>query len=240
MKGLRLALLMVPAVLLACSDSSGVVSRKMPASVTPGSASISVLPPSSPATDSDQPSAPHEFPLRTCAVASWDSFHHDYPAADIFAPEGTAFVAVTNGVVDWVSRTDRWDPVVDDPADTPGRTKGATRDGSMAGIEGRTRPRLETSGTPCNAGCVSSGSPSPVSGAATGEVARTPGRRSTQRSGSNMTAAMSTPQERIDRWDTMVEQSRVHPLQPAGVFIDEILVEKHQYTGVEHVGRRDP
>jgi len=79
----------------------------------------------------------------------------------------------------------------------------------MAGIEGRPRPRIETSGTPSNAGCVSSGSPSPVSGAATGGVARTLGRSSTQRSGSNMTAAMSTPQQRIGvnprtsrRWTT--------------------------------------
>jgi len=39
---------------------------------------------------------------------------HGYPATDIFAPEGTKFVAVTNGVVDFVSYEDKWDPVVGD------------------------------------------------------------------------------------------------------------------------------
>ena len=42
--------------------------------------------------------------------------HHDYPATDIFAPAGSAFVAPTSGKVDWISRTDRWNPGVDDPA----------------------------------------------------------------------------------------------------------------------------
>jgi murein DD-endopeptidase MepM/ murein hydrolase activator NlpD len=41
---------------------------------------------------------------------------HGYPATDIFAPEGARFVAVTNGVVDFVSYEDRWDPEHDDLA----------------------------------------------------------------------------------------------------------------------------
>jgi murein DD-endopeptidase MepM/ murein hydrolase activator NlpD len=41
---------------------------------------------------------------------------HGYPAIDIFAPHGTDFVAVTSGVVDFVSPEDLWDPAIDDPA----------------------------------------------------------------------------------------------------------------------------
>lgn len=48
-----------------------------------------------------------------CTVSS---SHHDYPAADIFCPIGVAFVAVTDGVVDFVSHEDRWSPSTDDPA----------------------------------------------------------------------------------------------------------------------------
>jgi murein DD-endopeptidase MepM/ murein hydrolase activator NlpD len=36
------------------------------------------------------------------------SSHHDYPASDIACPIGTRFVAVTSGVVDYVSREDLW------------------------------------------------------------------------------------------------------------------------------------
>ena len=39
---------------------------------------------------------------------------HGYPATDIFAPEGAQFVAVTNGVVDFVAYTDTWDPATND------------------------------------------------------------------------------------------------------------------------------
>ena len=37
-----------------------------------------------------------------------------------------------------------------------------------------------------------------------------------------------------------MEQGGVHPLQPAGPLVDEVLVEPDKHTGVEHVGRRDP
>jgi murein DD-endopeptidase MepM/ murein hydrolase activator NlpD len=49
-------------------------------------------------------------------VATYQQGHHDYPAVDILAPVGGQFVAVTNGVVDFVSVEDRWEPTVDDPA----------------------------------------------------------------------------------------------------------------------------
>jgi hypothetical protein len=41
---------------------------------------------------------------------------HGYPAIDIFAPPNWAYVAVTNGVVEFISYTDDWDPITDDPA----------------------------------------------------------------------------------------------------------------------------
>lgn len=37
-------------------------------------------------------------------------------ATDIFAPEGTKYVAVTSGVVDFVRYTDSWDPAIGDMA----------------------------------------------------------------------------------------------------------------------------
>jgi murein DD-endopeptidase MepM/ murein hydrolase activator NlpD len=40
---------------------------------------------------------------------------HGYPAIDIFAPLGWEYVAVTDGVVEFVSFTDQWDPATDDP-----------------------------------------------------------------------------------------------------------------------------
>jgi len=41
---------------------------------------------------------------------------HGYPAIDIFAPEGWEYVAVTDGIVDFVSNQDNWDSTLDDPA----------------------------------------------------------------------------------------------------------------------------
>jgi murein DD-endopeptidase MepM/ murein hydrolase activator NlpD len=41
--------------------------------------------------------------------------HHDYPATDIFCPTGSSFVAPSEGVVDFVSRVDQWDPATDLP-----------------------------------------------------------------------------------------------------------------------------
>ena len=56
------------------------------------------------------------FPVRSEGKISYGRFHHDYPAADIFCPIGSQFVAPTDGVVDFVSRKDLWDPRTDDPA----------------------------------------------------------------------------------------------------------------------------
>jgi murein DD-endopeptidase MepM/ murein hydrolase activator NlpD len=40
---------------------------------------------------------------------------HGYPAIDIFAPVGWEYVAVTGGIVEFISYADIWDPVTDDP-----------------------------------------------------------------------------------------------------------------------------
>ena len=52
------------------------------------------------------------FPVRGCRV-SYGHSHSYYPATDIFTDPGCAFVAATDGVVDEVSRVDRWDPTSD-------------------------------------------------------------------------------------------------------------------------------
>jgi murein DD-endopeptidase MepM/ murein hydrolase activator NlpD len=69
----------------------------------------------------------YAFPVRSDGKIRYGKFHHDYPAADIFCPVGSTFVAVTYGVVDFVSREDRWDPKVND---------GATRGGLAIAIIG--------------------------------------------------------------------------------------------------------
>jgi murein DD-endopeptidase MepM/ murein hydrolase activator NlpD len=47
------------------------------------------------------------FPVAGCRV-TYSRAHHDYPATDIFAPRGCAFVAPVSGRVDEVQRVDRW------------------------------------------------------------------------------------------------------------------------------------
>jgi murein DD-endopeptidase MepM/ murein hydrolase activator NlpD len=103
---------------------------------------------SAPATDTAQPATPspiaaatathslrstparatgHVFPVQSKGKVSYGRTHHDYPAADIFCPIGSVFVAVTDGMVDYVSNQDVWDPKVND---------GATRGGLSVAIIG--------------------------------------------------------------------------------------------------------
>lgn len=51
---------------------------------------------------------PHDF-------YSYTQYHHDYPAADILCPPGSAFVSPIGGVVDFVSVRDEWNPKSDRP-----------------------------------------------------------------------------------------------------------------------------
>jgi peptidoglycan LD-endopeptidase LytH len=50
------------------------------------------------------------------AEVRYGAEHHDYPAADIFCPIGSTFVAPTDGVIDFVSSEDTWTASSDDPA----------------------------------------------------------------------------------------------------------------------------
>jgi murein DD-endopeptidase MepM/ murein hydrolase activator NlpD len=63
----------------------------------------------------------HSFPVSGCEAASYGPTHHDYPATDIFVSRGTRFLAVTSGIVEAVSRIDRWTPDLDRPWTRGGR-----------------------------------------------------------------------------------------------------------------------
>ena len=49
----------------------------------------------------------YTFPVEGCTV-KYGKYHHDYPATDIFAKKGCAFVAPIAGVIDEVNTVDRW------------------------------------------------------------------------------------------------------------------------------------
>jgi peptidoglycan LD-endopeptidase LytH len=53
-------------------------------------------------------SAPiYTFPVAGCTV-NYGKYHHTYPATDLFAKKGCAFVAPIAGVIDEVNTVDRW------------------------------------------------------------------------------------------------------------------------------------
>ena len=49
----------------------------------------------------------YTFPVAGCTV-TYSKYHHDYPATDIFAKKGCAFVSPIAGVVDEVNTVDKW------------------------------------------------------------------------------------------------------------------------------------
>ena len=49
----------------------------------------------------------YTFPIAGCSV-KYGKYHHDYPATDIDAKKGCAFVAPIAGVIDEVNAVDRW------------------------------------------------------------------------------------------------------------------------------------
>lgn len=57
----------------------------------------------------------HVFPVRGSRV-TYSKSHAGYPATDIFSPTGSQFVSPVDGVIDYVSRSDEWKPVANDPA----------------------------------------------------------------------------------------------------------------------------
>lgn len=74
----------------------------------------------SPAAAAD-PGTRYVFPL-ACKNVRYSGAHHDYPATDMFARVGCPFVSPVAGVVDEVSRKDRWKPGSDRAADRGGRS----------------------------------------------------------------------------------------------------------------------
>jgi murein DD-endopeptidase MepM/ murein hydrolase activator NlpD len=49
----------------------------------------------------------YTFPVTGCTV-TYSKYHHDYPASDIFAKKGCAFVSPVAGVIDEVALVDKW------------------------------------------------------------------------------------------------------------------------------------
>jgi hypothetical protein len=134
-------------MLLAASTVTGCSTATGPAARSATSAAATTLAHAAPATTSatstpgpatnEEPvagaagsrSARYVFPVRGCRVAYGHS-HSYHPATDIFTDRGRAFVAPTDGVVDEVSRVDRWDPTSDHGVDRGGLSV------SIIGIDG--------------------------------------------------------------------------------------------------------
>jgi peptidoglycan LD-endopeptidase LytH len=67
------------------------------------------------------PQLRYVFPIQPPDLAWFNDGHHDYPATDIGAPLRVAFVAVTDGTIDELSRVDQWESSTNDPALRGGR-----------------------------------------------------------------------------------------------------------------------
>jgi murein DD-endopeptidase MepM/ murein hydrolase activator NlpD len=61
----------------------------------------------------------YTFPVAGCTV-TYSKYHHDYPASDIFAKKGCAFVSPVAGVVDEVNTVDKWSGKTNKGADRGG------------------------------------------------------------------------------------------------------------------------
>lgn len=90
----------------ACSTSSDNETQESPTTPAPTTTLTKSVPT---ATKSTARPARYVFPIQGCR-ADYGRTHHDYPAADIFAHVGCRFVAPTDGRVESVATTDRWDP----------------------------------------------------------------------------------------------------------------------------------
>jgi len=88
------------------SISTAIASTTTVASTTTTVATTTTLP---------TPPAPHVFPIQGTTNVQYARTHHDYPAADMFAPCGSTVVAVTRARVHEVSLTDQHNPSVNDP-----------------------------------------------------------------------------------------------------------------------------
>jgi len=61
----------------------------------------------------------YTFPIAGCSV-KYGKYHHDYPATDIDAKKGCAFVAPITGVIDEVNTVDKWSGKTNKGADRGG------------------------------------------------------------------------------------------------------------------------
>jgi peptidoglycan LD-endopeptidase LytH len=101
------------------------------APATSGPAAPTTAGPAARTTTTARAAAPagYRFPVAGCR-ARYGRSHHDYPAADMFANRGCAFVAPIAGRVDEVTRTDTWSPASNRGADRGGRSV------SLVGVDG--------------------------------------------------------------------------------------------------------
>jgi murein DD-endopeptidase MepM/ murein hydrolase activator NlpD len=141
--GLAASLVWVLLAVLLASACSGTADPPTGGAAAPAAPTTTSAPPAAdPATTTSRPAAAatttparavevagYRFPVAGCRVRYGRS-HHDYPAADIFAARGCAFVAPVAGRVDEVTRTDRWDPASNRGADRGGRSV------SLDGVDG--------------------------------------------------------------------------------------------------------
>lgn len=113
-------------VALGLLTSVMLLTQRPPAVPTQGSPTAPSLPaPTVQVPTTVAPPARHVFPV--LGEVSYAHSHHGYPATDIMADCGLTYVAPYPGVVDEVSRVDRYDPVAND---------GATRGGLSVSIVG--------------------------------------------------------------------------------------------------------
>jgi len=95
-------------------------SDPLPPSTTSTQAPPPASPPPAPASPAGAPKAVgYAFPVEPAASATYGRTHHDYPAADLFAPCGTSVVAPTSGTITELRTTDAWSP-----SDDTGATRG--------------------------------------------------------------------------------------------------------------------
>jgi hypothetical protein len=106
---------------LPASSSTPSASKTIQITVTLTPSSTATIPPTETGTPTQTEPAQiltYKFPIQPIDFVDFADgvSSHGYPATDIFAPEGTSFISPVDGVVDFVSTVDRWEPVLDDPA----------------------------------------------------------------------------------------------------------------------------
>lgn len=123
--GISLSACMAPGTLAVPTGTASFTPSLSPLPATPTSTFLPTetftIPMTDTPVDTDTPARgpfKYVFPIQPVKMAAFVEgvASHGYPATDIFAIVGTKFVAVTDGVVDFVSYKDTWDPAVDDPA----------------------------------------------------------------------------------------------------------------------------